>query len=251
MTNLEINKNISDFIGAYCNKWNISVAKFAERCSIPYMTVKRIVACSVQKVDVYTIIRIAYATHTPIMEILGVDNENLELYKRITYLSDYEKNIISCVLDILEKVPISGTENKEIPFSDLEYDKTSYLIDPGLICPDSLDYSKMKKMTFRSSFCEGMTYCGFRLPDNRLNPYYFKGDILLIQNSEPMEGETGAFIWKDEGYIRLIFRKVHQNGRYTELQPINSRGQTYRIDNENVADLINWVKIGVVVGIIR
>lgn len=251
MTNLEINKNISDFIGAYCNKWNISVAKFAERCNIPYMTVKRIVACSVQKIDVYTVVRIAHATHTPLMEILGVDIENLELYKRITYLTDYDKNIISCVLDILEKLHISGRENREVPFSDLGYDKTSYLLDSTLVCPDSLDYSKMKKVTFRSTFSEGMTYCGLRLPDNRLNPYYFKGDILLIQNSEPMEGETGAFIWKEDGLIRLIFSKVHQNGRYTELRPINGLGRTYRIDNENVADLINWVKIGVVAGVIH
>ncbi|MDO5346742.1 MAG: hypothetical protein Q4E91_13505 [Lachnospiraceae bacterium] len=251
MTNLEINKNISDFIGAYCNKWNLSVAKFAERCNIPYMTIKRIVACSVQKIDVYTVIRIAHATHTPLMEILGVDTENLELYKRITYLTDYDKNIISSILDILEKLHISGRENREIPYTDLDYDKTSYLLDSRLVCPDSLDYSKMKKVTFRSTFSEGMTYCGFRLPDNRLNPYYFKGDILLIQNSEPMEGETGAFLWKEDGFTRLIFSKVHQNGRYTELQPLNGLGRTYRIDNENVADLINWLKIGVVAGIIH
>lgn len=251
LTNLEINQNISDFIGAYCNKWNLSIAKFAERCSIPYMTIKRIVSCSVQKIDVYTIIRIAQATHTPVMEILKIDTEHLELYKRITYLTDYDQMIISSVLDVLEKLHISGRENREIPFTDLDFDKTSYLLDPALICPDSLDYSKMKKVTCHSTFAEGMMYCGLRLPDNRLNPYYFKGDILLIQNSEPWEGETGAFIWKEDGFIRLIFRKVHQSGRYTLLQPLNGLGRTYRIDNDNVADLINWIKLGTVAGIIR
>ena len=77
--------------------------RFAEKCGIPYMTVKRILSCDVQKIDIYTILCIARATRTPIMEILGDESENLELYKRISHISEYEKTILTNVLNILEK----------------------------------------------------------------------------------------------------------------------------------------------------
>lgn len=251
LVNHEINQNVSDFIGNYCSKWNLSIAKFAEKCDIPYMTVKRIIALDVKKIDVYTILRIARATRTPIMEILGDHSENLELYKRISHISDYDRTVLTNVLNVLEKLHISGRECREIPYTDLKYDRTSYLLDPDLLRGDRLDDSRMEKLSFRSSFQEGMSYFGFRLPDNRMSPRYVKGNILLVLNDEPSDGEIGVYAWKDEGYIRLIFRQVREEGRYTKLLPLAGRGRTYVIDNENVADLMNWVKLGVVTGVIR
>lgn len=251
LVNHEINQYVSDFIGNYCSKWNLSVAKFAEKCGIPYMTVKRIMSQDVQKIDVYTILRMGQATRTPIMEILGADSESLHLYKRISYASSYDRTVLNNVLNVLEKLHISGQECREIPYTDLNYDKTSYLLEADLLQSDRLDYSKMEKLTFRSSFAEGMSYFGFRLPDNRMSPRYLKGNILLVLNDEPADGEIGAYAWKDEGYIRLIFRQVKEQGRYTHLLPPAGRGRTYVIDNDSVADLMNWVKLGVVTGIIR
>lgn len=249
--NLEINKNISDFIGEYCSRWNISVAKFAERCNIPYMTVKRIMACDVQKIDVCTVLKIAQLTKAPIMEIVGMTGENLELYKRIFNISSHDRNIITAILNILEKLHISGKECREIPFTDLSYDKKSYLLDVKLFSCDRLDFDQMDKLTFRSSFLEGMVYFGFRVPDNRMNPVYFKGEVLLVLNDDPAEGEIGAYAWKEEGYVRLIFRRIKERGRFTELLPLTGRGRKYIIDNDSMTDLMNWVKIGVVKGVIR
>lgn len=251
LTNLEMNQNIADFIGSYCTKWNISISKFAEKCNIPYMTMKRIMACTVQKIDVYTISRIAEVTRTPIMEILGMANENLDLYKRFFYASPHERMVITNLLNILEKLHISGNECREIPYTDLNFDKKSYLMDVRLFRDEWLDISKMERITFRSSFAEGFHYFGFCLPDNRLHPHYHKGNILLAVNGEPAEGETGIFAWKEEGYVRLIFRKVHYRGQFLELLPVTGRGRKYTIDTENVTELMKWVIIGVVVGIIR
>ena len=251
LTNLEMNQNIADFIGSYCTQWNISAAKFAEKCGIPYMTIKRIMACNVQKIDVYTITCIAESTKTPIMEILGLDRENLNLYKRITYASSHDKTVIHHLMNILEKLHISGDECREIPFTALQTDKKSYIIDYHLFTGYQLDLSRMERISYRSTFAEGLVYFGFQIPDNRLHPYYHKGNILLVVNDDPLEGEVGVFAWKEEGYIRLVFQKVHQNDRFLELLPITGRGKKYSIDTENVSELMRWIPIGVVVGIIR
>lgn len=251
LTNLEMNQNIAEFIGSYCTKWNLSISKFADKCGISYMVVKRIMAGTVMKIDVYTIMRISEITRTPIMEILGIDRENLDLYKRISHASSHDKRIITHLMNTLEKLHVSGKECREIPCLSLISDRKSYLLDGSLFSDHHLDYSKMERITYRSSFAEGFIYMGFHLPDNRLHPCFHRGDALLVMNDDPAEGEIGAFAWKDEGYIRLIFRHIHRNGRFVELLPIAGRGRSYVIDTENMSDLMNWVTIGVVTGIIR
>ena len=251
MTNLEMNQNIANFIGNYCTKWNVTVSKFAEKCNIPYMTIKRIMSCNVQKIDVYTITKIAEATRSPIPEILGIYNKNMELYKRIGCSTSYDKQIIINLLNILEKLHISGSEGREIPFADLKQDKKSYILDNKLLSSDKLDFSKMEHIAFRSSFAEGFIYFGFRLPDNQLHPHFHKNDILLAVNDDPAEGEIGIFAWKEEGYIRLIFRKVQYKQHLLELLSITGRGTKYTIDTEDMAQLMKWVVLGVVVGVIH
>ena len=49
----------------------------------------------------------------------------------------------------------------------------------------------------------------------------------------------------------MVFRRVKEEGRYTKLLPLTGRGRTYSIDNDSVADLMHWVKLGVVTGTIR
>ena len=251
LVNREINQNVSDFIGNYCSKWNLSVSRFAEKCGIPYMTVKRILSCDVQKIDIYTILCIARATRTPIMEILGDESENLELYKRISHISEYEKTILTNVLNIIEKLHVSGKECREIPCIDLLSDGISYLLDPDRLSGHRLNFDRTETISFRSSFAEGMSYFGFRLPDNRMSPLYLKGHILLIRNDDPEDGDIGAYAWKDEGRVRMVFRRVKEEDRYTKLLPLTGRGRTYSIDNDSVADLTHWVKLGVVTGTIR
>ena len=251
MTNLEINRNIADFIGGYCAQWNLSASKFAEKCDVPYMTIKRILACNVQKIDVCTVIRIAQATRSSIMEILKIENEYPGRYRRFTCAASRDRDVILSVMDVLEKLHLSGNECREIPYMDLAYDRASFLIDASLFRSDGLDTEKMEKITFRSSFSQGMSYYGFRLPNYSLHPYFLKGNTLLVINAEPQDGEIGAYAWKDQGYVRLIFRRVKENGHLIELLPINNLGRKYTIDKDNITDMLNWVRIGVVVGVVR
>ncbi|MDD2959088.1 MAG: hypothetical protein PHE06_11040 [Lachnospiraceae bacterium] len=251
MTNLEMNKNIADYIGVYCSQQNMSISKFSEKCGIPYMTMKRIMACNVQKIDVYTVTRIAAATHASITELLGIHNENQELYKRLGRATPYNRQVIASILDMLDQLSNSGEEQRDIAYVDLTNDKISYLLETRYLKTEGLDYDQMQKISFRSTFQYGMEYCAFRLPDNALHPFYHKGSLLLVRREDPGDGDIGAFVWRDEGYIRMIFRRIRKNGRYTELYPITDRGRTYIIDTENIASMMKWVKVGIVVGVIR
>ena len=251
MPGQETNRNVAAYIGGYCSKWNISLNKFADKCGIPYMTIKRIMAEEVQKIDVSTVLRIAEATHSPLMEVLGVNTQNLELYRRIANISDYDRDVLLFLLTMLEKIRVSGRENRQIPCTCLLSDRKGYFLDENSFCSDCLDYSRMQKLSFRSSFEEGISYFGFRLPDNRLSPRFFQNDILLISGMEPSDGDLGVFAWKEEGCVRIIFRIIRNEGRFTRLLPINGRGKTYTIDNEDVSSLLCWVRLGVVTGMIR
>lgn len=248
LTNLEMNQNIADFIGEYCTKWNISILKFAEKCNIPYMTMKRIMACSVQKIDIYTISRISLVTKTSIMEIIGIDNGDLELYKRISRASQYHRHIIIYALDLLEKLHLSGKECREIPYSTLDYDQKSFLLDLRFLSFDNFNFKQMKHITFRSTFSDGYLYFGFQLPNHYLAPKYYKDDILLIANKEPIHGDIGVFAFKNEGHFRIFFRIIDDMGSKRELLPVNGRGKKYILDMNDIHDRLNWIILGVVVG---
>lgn len=248
LTNLEMNQNIADFIGKYCSKWNISVLKFAEKCNIPYMTMKRIMACSVQKIDVYTISRIALVTKTSIMEIIGIDNGDLELYKRISRATQHDRDVIVYVLDLMEKLHLSGKECREIPYSMLDYDRKSFLLECRFFSSDHLNFHQMKQITFRSTFSDGYIYFGFQLPNHYLAPKYYKDDILLIANKEPLPGDIGVFAFKNEGQFRIMFREINDTGTQRELLPVNGRGKKYILNMSDIHDRLNWIILGVVVG---
>lgn len=251
MTNLEIAKNISEHIGNYCSHWNLPLTRFAVKSDIPYMTLKRIMACSVQKIDINTVLKIAAATNSEIAEVIGVDMAYLDFYKTFASTPDYNKEILLQMLDLLERFRYSGQEHRLIPFTDLYQDREGYIISPELITSDGVDLSRMEKTTMNSNFEEGITYMGLRLPDDRLTPYFYQGEILLIRNCDPMENDIGVYAYRSEGYVRILIRKVKLDGDFTVLLPITGRGREYKFNHTRVLDYVNWVKLGIVAGVVR
>ena len=58
-----------------------------------------------------------------------------------------------------------------------------------------------------------------------MSPLYLKGHILLIRNDDPEDGDIGAYAWKDEGRVRMVFRRVKEEDRYTKLLPLTGRAE--------------------------
>ena len=91
-------------------------------------------------------------------------------------------------------------------------------------------------------------HCGIRITSNHLNPVDVRNDILGISKKPPRDGDTCILIHKPTG--RAFIRKMQQ-GNPCQLLPINGYGDIITVDPNNHTDMVQWLKFGVVIAVLR
>lgn len=91
--------------------------------------------------------------------------------------------------------------------------------------------------------CHGGIDCGLQITNNSFFPVYGRGDILLICQKSPRDGDTGIFINKNTK--RLYIRRFRQTDKLC-LEPLISKGSAIILDNRNNEYLNNWIFFGYV-----
>lgn len=99
----------------------------------------------------------------------------------------------------------------------------------GKICPDTID-------------------CAFKFASNHLHPVVHDGDIVLIHQGPPRNGDTGIFV--NRKTRRVYFRRFIQ-GDICKLEPITPYGKTIKVDSHDVNDMSQWIKFGYVMTRLR
>lgn len=85
--------------------------------------------------------------------------------------------------------------------------------------------------------------CGLKITSNHLHPVYHVDDILLISRRPPRDGDTAIFI--NRNTFRVYIRKFRQTSP-CRLEPIVDYGSVITVDSNDVNDMKQWIKFGVV-----
>ena len=75
-----------------------------------------------------------------------------------------------------------------------------------------------------------------------------RNDILGISKKPPRDGDICILIHKPTG--RAFIRKLQQ-GNPCQLLPINGYGDIITVDPNNHTDMVQWLKFGVVIAVLR
>lgn len=206
-------------------------AEWAERLGMSLSAYKRLISGETRKVDFYFFERVYKATGRVMAELCGAEPVDVTLYTKLSGLSKTQKELIGSLVDI-ESSLSSGTLTVFVPVGNL---------DDGMI------YNSANIETIEAPSQLHAT-CGIRITSNHLHPVYLSGDILLIKQKAPRDGDVGIFIKKD---TQQVFIRIFKQGKPCQLVPINGHGTTIEVDPDDPHDMDQWIKFGIVISKLR
>lgn len=223
----------------------LTQAQMAHKLDISVSGYKKLISGETSKIDLYTAYRLYEVTGKWIFELCGdVNSELKHAIIKLRNLAPSQLRFISSIIDFENAFRAETPENESEDYITL-LTPTGNLED-GMIW-DSANFEKINVARYRKRFGSDLN-CAIRITSNHLHPAYTLGDILLISQTPPRDGDTGIFINKETG--RAYLRKYYQT-RPCMLEPVNGLGQTYLVDSSNKTDLDKWIKFGRVLAKIR
>ena len=221
----------------------LSQAKMAQKLDMSLASYKRLITCSVEKIDLYTAYRLYQLTGKLAYEFLDVSgNSVLDVKSKIVGLSPSQLSFIDGLIEFEKSFAATHPDHEDyvtvyIPTGNME---------DGMIY-DTSNVEKLNISSYKSKY-GNIIHCGIKITSNHLHPAYNKGDVLLISRQAIRDGDTGVFINKNTGCAYV--RKFHQTSPCM-LEPISSYGETIYVDDTNPADMNRWIKFGYVITKVR
>ena len=217
-------------------------AEFASKLEISVSTYKNIISRRTDKIDIMIAMQIYKLTGHFLYELFGNDNPEMECLKKFRLLNNRQKAYISGKIDF------------ELEMMRHELDSENMLdvlvltgnMEDGMVL-DSANEERIYCPEYIKKYGERL-HCGIRITSNHLNPVYVRNDILGISKKPPRDGDTCILIHKPTG--RAFIRKMQQ-GNPCHLLPINGYGDIITVDPNNHTDMVQWLKFGVVIAVLR
>lgn len=222
-------------------KNRLTQAEFAKSIGLTLATYKRIISGITTKID----INVAHAMYEKygmtIPEMLGQVTPNVALMKKVSKLTKRQKAYINALIDF--ELDLGAKSNAEDYIS--VYIPTGNMHD-GMIY-DSSAIEHVNIADYKRILGEKVTY-GVKITSNHLHPTYNEGDILLVCEEPPRDGDTGLFLNKDN---KSIYIRKFRQGKPCLLESINGIGRPITVDPYDKADMDKWAKLGYVITKIR
>lgn len=220
----------------------LTQAQMAEQLGISTSGYKKIVNGETTKIDLFTGYSFYHLTGKPILTLYDNKNPILELLQKFESLSPLQKKFISGLMDF--EIEMQKTHSNIEDYVTLIEPTGDF--EDGMLW-DSANFSKIDISSYRASLGNKLT-CAIKVSSNHLIPVYHSGDILLICQDPPRDGDTGVFINRESG--RAYLRKFKQTNP-CRLEPINNNGQTFYVDSYDPESMDKWIKFGYVLTKIR
>lgn len=242
MTRQEITENFIVSIEQERIRLQLTQAQMAKQLGISTSGYKKIIGGETTKIDLYTGYKLFELSNKPIFELCGATTPALNALGKLQKLSKAQQQFIDGLIDFELKFKES---------SDSENDYVT-LIEPtgnfedGMIW-DSANFSKINISAYRKKFGSKLTCC-IKVASNHLIPVYHAGDIILICQDPPRDGDTGIFIHKESG--RAYLRRYRQTNP-CRLEPVNNFGQTFYVNSNDPENVDQWIKFGYVLTKLR
>ena len=224
-------------------KMNLSQEQMATKLDMSLAAYKRLITCSVERIDLYTAYRLYLLTGKLAYEFLDYSNNQLVLKSKISGLTPSQVSYVEGLIDFEKNFASIHAEDYEdyvtvyIPTGNME---------DGMIY-DTSNVEKVNVAQYRQKY-GNLIHCGLKITSNHLHPAYNKGDILLVSRQTIRDGDTGVFINRNTGCAYI--RKFYQTSP-CRLEPISDYGMTIYVDDKNVEDMSRWIKFGYVITKIR
>lgn len=195
---------------------------------------KRIINMGSTKIDFYIVYKLAKLTEKFVFEIIE-DKVKGDFCKEFRSLDNNQLDFIKGIVDIEKE--LSGKQDEQC---------TLPLIIPTGNMIDGMKCDSMNSETITVPCCQAT--CAIKITSNHLHPVYHEGDVLLVRQEPPRDGDTGIFINKNTGNIYI--RKFRQ-GEPCRLEPICGYGSVITVDPHNDEDMNQWIKFGYVITKLR
>lgn len=244
MTRQEIIENFMLSIEKERTSLGLTQAKMAQKLDMSASGYKKMIAGETTKVDLYLAYQMHELTGKWLFELCGDDSLQTQIISRLNRLNDTQLRFIKEMADF------------ELAFldRDLDTDPEDYINlltltgthEDGMIW-DSYNIEKINIAPYRKRFGNDL-HCALKINNNNLHPVYQAGDILLVSQTAPRDGDTGIFINKESG--RTYLRRL----RYSDcclLEPLNNLGTTFAINRYNEVERGKWIKFGRVLSKMR
>lgn len=221
----------------------LSQAQMARKLDMSLASYKRLITCSVEKIDLYTAYRLYQLTGKLAYEFLDVSNNSvLNVKSKIVGLSPSQLSFIDGLIEFEKNFAVAHPNHEDyvtvyIPTGNME---------DGMIY-DTSNVEKLNIAPYKEKY-GNLIHCGLKITSNHLHPAYNKGDVLLICRQAIRDGDTGVFINKNTGCAYV--RKFYQTSP-CRLEPISGYGETILVDDNNPADMNRWIKFGYVITKVR
>lgn len=209
---------------------NMSQQEMADYLEMSLSSYKRMINGECMKLEYYVIYKIFKLTGKFGFELAN-DAVDIDFVKELRHLSTSQKKFISSIIDIEKSMVKSKKSAYNIPLIIMTGDMKDGMYD------DSMNIKQYDTDN-------PLATCAVLVTSNHLHPVYHKGDILLVRQEPPRDGDTAIFIDKVED--RVYIRKYKQTNP-CQLIPINDYGNTIYISQDNEDEMNRWIKFGYVV----
>ena len=213
--------------------------EMAEKLEMSVPGYRKMVSGLTDSISLYTAYRASVVLNIPIPVLCGskeykdqllkkIYNTPLSICNRIEYYLDYEEKFRN-------EQKKAGVGSKIIDVITL----TGYMED-GML----LDSSSIEKMEIKNDY-GGRVTRGFRITENSLLPTYCKGDILLVEENSPRNGDIAVIV--NMRSRKIYIRKIVISDKF-ELIPVNNRGNVITVEQK---DRPEWFDYGRIVTCLR
>lgn len=225
----ELYSNTVDNIEKIRIEQNMSQEKMAEYLDMSLSGYKRMINNTNTKIDAYIIYQVACLSKRFAFEIIG-GCDDIAFLSGLRKLPFSQKLFIHSMVDVEKQLSNGDKGSTTIPLITFTGDMK-----------DGMLYDSMNIETI--SVNNTIATCAVRVTSNHLHPAYHKGDILLVRQEPPRNGDIGIFINKEDGCIYV--RKFMQTDP-CRLEPINNYGTTFLVSQDDTEEMDKWIKFGYV-----
>ena len=236
----ELHSNLVSWLRSYQFKNDASDIQMASILDMSPSQYKKLINGYTKHIDVYLIYRLYRITGSLYFEMINDFPEELQLIPTYLKLTGSGKRTVDSIIEYESKLCDSGPDQIRV------YTPTQDTGD-GMLW-DSFSFTTVQ---INQSVYGNQIDVGFKLSNNNMHPAYFKDDVLLISYRAIRENEIGVFIHIPTrcAYVRKYTTGIDSDGRsYTDLLPVpGCMGRTFRIHSDDVQELEQWHKYGVVI----
>lgn len=234
---LQVKHNIGETIEKVRNELRYSQNKMGELLGLSQSTYYRLTNGDVDNTILYAVYKFCKLNNMTLGEVVGDPSPTTDLNRMFKSLPEFRQRTVRTMIELDSKLSMKETYDRE--YVDC-YILTNNNCDGMLF--DTACYEPINIAGYRN-ICPDSIDCGIKFMSNHLHPAIHKGEILLIHQGPPRDGDTGIFINRKSK--RIFFRRFIQ-GDICKLEPIAPYGKTIEVNSHDNNDMNQWIKFGYV-----